>query len=154
MALAPTSLEVLNSKDRYQRVEAILSLSASGDQAALPQLQPLLNDPDGLVAATAFYACWMLNGKLPALEPALVALASDDEEQVQTAVQILAQIGTALLPELESHLSRQSRYTPQILQLLGDIGGPHALSLVRTASQSGDADTAESAQRVIDEWED
>ena len=154
MALDSASLAALSSTDRYQRVEAILTLGSSGDPAALPYLQPLLEDPDGLVSTSALYASWLLSGELPSLEPALAALASDDEEQQQTAVQVLGQIGDALLPELKARLSAQSPYSTQILRLLGDIGGQQARQLVNDARQSDNPGITESAQLVIDEWED
>lgn len=162
MELEPAILDALHSKDRYQRMEAILSLSGSGDRDALAQLQPLLHDPDVLVSTSALYATWMISGEFSgpkpgmdaALESALAALASDDEEQVQTAAGVLAQIGDALLPELQARLSNQSPYAIPILRLLGDIGGPQSLRLVKDARQSKQAGLAAAAQAVLDEWDE
>ena len=154
MALDADSLDALAGKDRYQRIEAVLALGSSGEAAALPHLQPLLTDPDGLVSTSALFASWQLSGELPPLEPALAALASSDEEQVQTAVQVLTRIGDALLPELQSRLAAQSPYSTEILQLLGDIGGQQALQLLHQAAQSDHADIAAVARGVIDDWEE
>ena len=154
MALDRKNIDALNSSDRYQRVEAAITLAAAGETDALPALQALLADPDGLVATTALYATWMLSGELPALDPALTALASDDEEQVQTASGVLTQMGDALLPELQSRLAAQSPYSAPILRLLGDIGGQQALEMVRDACNSKQAEVAATAQQVIDEWDE
>lgn len=154
MALDQHSINALNSDDRYQRTEAAINLAAAGERDALPALQALLNDPDGLVATTALYAVWMLSGELPALDPALAALASDDEEQVQTAAGVLTQMGDALLPELQARLAAQSPYSVAILHLLADIGGQQALTMVRDARNSDQPLVAASAQSVIDEWDE
>jgi HEAT repeat protein len=154
MGLDPTLLTALHSEDRYQQFEAALALAASGDRDALPALHALLDHPDGLVASSALYASWMLSGELPAIDPVLAALASGDEEQVQTSVQVLAQIGDALLPDLRQRLNQQSPYSPQILRLLGDIGGPQALQLLHSAAQADNTEIANCARQVLEDWDD
>lgn len=146
--------EALHSKDRQQRAEAAVTLGSTGDQAALADLQALLEDDDNLVATSATYGYWLLDGGPVSIGRAVHSLTSTDEDEVQTAVQALGAMGDAVVPQLTAELASEPPEAAEILRILGDIGGDEALQAVSAASQSGRADIVQSAREVLDEWEE
>ena len=146
--------EALHSKDRHQRAEAAVTLGSTGDQAVLADLQALLDDDDNLVATSATYGYWLLDGGPVNIDRAVHSLASTDEDEVQTAVQALGAMGDAVLPQLTAQLASDPPEAAEILQILGDIGGDEALQAVNAARHSDRPDIADSARDVLDEWED
>ncbi len=144
----------LRHGDRHERAEAAVNLGYAGDPDALDELKAMAGDPDDLVAVSALFGCWQLGARDVALDRAAAALASADEDTVQAAVQALCEMGEEVVPSLVSLLEAGSPYTPEILRILGDIGGDRAREIVQRAADSTDPSLAEIAAGVLDEWED
>lgn len=147
-------LKSLRSDSRHARAVAAVELGRRGAREALPELEVLLDDPDDLVAVAAMFANWLLGAEDVPLDRAAASLASDDEEEVQAAVHALCEMGESALPRLVGLLQARSPHAPQILRVLGDIGGHRARASVERAAESSDPDIAERARIVLDEWEE
>lgn len=147
-------LESLRSDNRHERAVAAVELGRRGAGEALPELEVLLDDPDDLVAVAAMFATWLLGSEEVRVDRAAASLASEDEEEVQAAVHALCEMGESALPGLIGLLEADSPHAPQILRILGDIGGHRARASVERAAESSDPDIAERARNVLDDWEE
>jgi HEAT repeat protein len=144
----------LRSGNRHERAEAAIELGRLADSQAAAELERLLDDPDDLVAVSAMFGCWLLDGGAVETTRAVAALASDDEETVQAAVQALCEIGETIVPGLIRQLEAESDHSPEIVRVLGDIGGARALEAVRRAGGSADSRVAAEALCVLEDWDE
>jgi len=144
----------LRSKNRHEQAQAAVELGSRGDRESLNNLKAMVNDPDDLVAVSAMFACWQLGEDALVMERLAASLASADEECVQLTVQALSTMGAAVVPKLVTLLDANSPHGPQILRILGDIGGAKAREAVERFAAAGNKSVAEVARAVLDDWRD
>jgi HEAT repeat protein len=144
----------LASDNRQERAQAVVEAGDSNAQEMRTELQELLGDPDDLVAISAMFACWRLGHEHVPIQRAVAALASPDEETVMAAVHALGEMGAAAVPKLVELLDTDSQHACHVVRILGDIGGQRSLEAVQKAAASANAELADAARAVLDDWED
>ena len=146
--------QAARSENRHERAEAAIELGSRGVEDSLELLRGMVDDQDDLVAVSAVYARWQLGDQTHPLERVVASLASDDEENVQLAVQVLCEMGKSVVPKLVHMLNADSPYASYALRMLGDIGGPESLASVRRFATSKNRERAEIARELLDDWDD
>ena len=144
----------LQKGNRYERAEAAIELGRLSDKESAPELKRQLDDPDDLIAISSMYGCWLLGDESVTTERAVSALASQDEETVQAAVQALCEMGEAIVPDLVGQLEAGSPHAAEIVRLLGDIGGDEGLEAVKKVARTAARKLAETARSVLDDWDE
>lgn len=144
----------LQSGNRHERAVAAIELGRLSDKESAPELKRQLDDSDDLIAVSSMYGCWLLGDESVKTERAVSALASQDEETVQPAVQALCEMGKAIVPDLVGQLEAGSPHSAEIVRILGDIGGDEGLKAVKKAARTADRKLAETARGVLEDWDE
>lgn len=129
MATAPRLLELAQHDDRQLRLQSMRALREVAGQEQLPALLQLLNLEQS-------------DGERRELERAIAATALRQPDTPSPAAPILA-----ALPATPSPQARASLY-----QVLGRIGDPAALPMLRGALQASDREAYLAAIRALGEW--
>ena len=129
-----TSFQI-KSRDAGTRARAAASLGSRGKVSAIPQLTPLIDDPDWSVRQAAVEALGRIEDASAA--PVLVAAitgadrlpGSDGASAVRAAAgEALGRIGTAAVPVLlEALHGRHVKLRETAIAALGAVGGPAAV---------------------------
>jgi hypothetical protein len=143
------------------RDELIRSLAARGARSAVPVLLEEARGPDATVRASALDALGILarDEELPALLDLLVKLNGDSAQPqaegavVAVAQKIPAQQGRAK-PVMKKFASSRGKTSVEasFYNVLGRIGDPDALSLLRSAASRGRSEARDAAVRALCDW--
>ncbi len=144
--------DLLESDNRHARAVAAIQLGQSGVTKALPQIRPLVSDSDDIIAFAAMYACWLLGEDRISIDRLVMALDSEDEEVIQQVAQTITAIGDFLVPKLEALIKQSPKMAIHSLNLLEEIGGPTALTAIKSV-ESNDQEVTELINEIVEDWD-
>lgn len=147
----------LKSRDPETRRRAARSLGAPGKTSAVPQLEPLLADPEWTVREAAIAALGVI--AVPEAAPLLVGAlgateAVQDKEGAPAlraaAVEALSQVGQPAVAGLLDMLrGRSPRLREAAIEALGRIGGPEAVSALTPSLNDDRSNVRQAAALAI-----
>ncbi len=147
----------LRARDADTRRRAVEKLGARGKASSIPDIEPLLNDPDWSVREGAARALGGI-AEPAVVAPLLAALrAADELRDVEGAaavrravVEALTRVGTGAVPTLlEAMHDRQPRLREAAIEALGGIGGAESMSALSGALSDDRSNVRQAAAAAL-----
>jgi len=149
---------MLPAADGGRKLTVIQLLGRREIASAVPALLKLVRDPDPSIRASSLAALGLTVGPddLPALVDALVRPPTPDvpaaaKEALKTACQRMPD-RAACATVLIDRMGESPAATTDLLELLGVVGGPQALTYVAKSAQHDREAVQDAATRVLGEW--
>jgi len=146
-------LAELGSRPAPERAEVLTALGWSRIGRPTPGIEPFLDDPDPQVRIAAAQAVRQTGQDDEALgrlvEVLVEELCGGDEETALMAGTALVNMEDAAVAPLIRQFVDRGEKDPLVVRVLGEIAGEEAVSFLRDASCSADADVVREAREAL-----